>query len=498
MNRTGELYRLISKNRSLAIKRHPMFERNRVMKVLTYILIGIWAVYLVFFGVLLGSGLDNIAIETYDWLNGGFVIILACDFFMRFTMQETPAHDVKPYKLLPVPTNFLMNIFLIKIGTSGYNLLWHFFFVPFAFFSIFMTPYYGITNFIGYLIGIWLMFVINAYWYLLWKSFISRSFWYLICPTVIYAACIWTGIVSGDWFYYLSMRFMRGFITGNVLSHVIAMALVISLFFINRFFQKRFVYEELAKVDSVKNVRSTEMSFLNRFGTIGEYLKLEIKSTRRNPAVRKQFLTGMLCTVLFCVLQAFTTAYDTQFMKIFVCVYCFAGMGVTTMTTVMCVEGNYMDGLMSMKQSVLALLKAKYYFNCIIMLLPLLFCIMPVASGKLTVTCCLGSMFFTTGIIFPFLFQLAVYNNTCMNLNGKLHGSNKSSKAQLFCSLAALFVPMIIMNILVSFFDMDTAGEIMLAAGLAGTLLNPLWLRNIYERFMQRRYENMSGFRATR
>jgi hypothetical protein len=37
----------------------------------------------------------------------------------------------------------------------------------------------------------------------------------------------------------------------------------------------------------------------------------------------------------------------------------------------------------------------------------------------------------------------------------------------------------------------------MLGVGLAGTLLHPVWLRNIYMRFMKRRYTNMMGFRDT-
>ena len=39
---------------------------------------------------------------------------------------------------------------------------------------------------------------------------------------------------------------------------------------------------------------------------------------------------------------------------------------------------------------------------------------------------------------------------------------------------------------------------VVLAIGIAFTLAHPLWLRNVYKRFMKRRYVNMEGFRASR
>ena len=42
-------------------------------------------------------------------------------------------------------------------------------------------------------------------------------------------------------------------------------------------------------------------------------------------------------------------------------------------------------------------------------------------------------------------------------------------------------------------------GYILLALlGIAGIATHHLWLRNVYQRFMARRYKNMEGFRASR
>lgn len=164
----------------------------------------------------------------------------------------------------------------------------------------------------------------------------------------------------------------------------------------------------------------------------------------------------------------------------------------------MCPEGNYIDCLMNQKESILLLLKAKYYFDLIMMIIPLLIIIMPIAQGKTTILEALGCMTFAAGIILPFLYQLAIYNNSTMKLNDVLTKSGQNNKMQILCSLVALFLPMIIMYSLIVAFGNNIGSLVIFVIGIVGIALHPWWLRNIYERLMKRRYENMSNFRATR
>lgn len=492
------LYKLISKNQRLAEKRHPMFDKNRAMKYFTYIMAAFWACYLIFFGCLFGSLLKAESREACDIINSGFIFFLIMDFFLRFAIQETPAQEVKPYKLLPIPTNFLMDVFLLRIGLKLYNLIWLFFFVPFGILTVALLSYFGWGAFVGYMLGVWLMFVLNGYWYLLWRTLINRHFLYVLLPIAIYAALILFGMVIQSWLFDNSMLFMRGFIAWNPLYFLAVIAAIVVMFFINRIFQKHFLYFEISKAEQVKKVKSNEMTYLNRFGVIGEYLKLEIKSVVRNNVVRKQFIIGLVCTVMLSCLCAFTPAYDSGFMHVFICVYCFAAQGVIGLTNVMGVEGNYIDGLMSRKESVLSLLKAKYYFHSVMMLVPMLIMIAPAVTGKFSVVELVACLFFTPGCIFPFLFILAIYNNTTLDLMNKMTQRPTNTKAQMFASFGALFIPMGIMYAFITIFDTTVAGLLMLAMGIVGVVTNPIWLKYIYKHFMIHRYENMSSFRATR
>lgn len=494
------LYKVLAHNQHLQSRRHPMFEKNMVMKLFCYVFIAFMAAYLSVLGVSFYTLFEHSSFEAFDWIDGGMIWFLLVDFLMRFVLQETPAQNIKQYKLLNIPTGLMLHTFLFRMGLQPYNLFWAFFFVPFGVLAI--PQFYGFVGFIGFILGWWLMFILNSYWYLFWRTLVNRYVPSILIPMLIYALLIYFGIFFDErtpWLFQTTIRLMRGFCQWNLLCWVGFAVVVVPLYYVNYRLQRMAIYVEIAKAEVVQSFKTRNMVFLDKFGIIGEYLKLEIKSTLRNLVVRKQFLVGAGCMLMLCTLFSFSDLYDSvPFMRIFICVYCFNCLGVMTLTTIMCPEGNYIDGLMVHKETVLSLLKAKYYFQCLMLLVPFLFSLMPIMEGKMTWMTAVGCLFFTTGIVFPFMFQLAVYNDSTIHLNKKLTRSGRDTKVQMLMSGLALFVPMLVMWSLVNLLGDETAAIAMASAGLVGTVSHPFWLKNLYQRFMQRRYQNMEGFRSSR
>ena len=203
---------------------------------------------------------------------------------------------------------------------------------------------------------------------------------------------------------------------------------------------------------------------------------------------------------MFSVMLAFSNMYDDNFMRYFIAIYNFSVLGVMVLSQCMMFEGNYLDGLMSRKESILSLLKAKYYLQCVICIVPLLIMIAPVVKGKLDVLDMFAAFFITTGFVFFIMFQLAVYNKSTMNLNEKVMGRNSTSNwFQTLLIMGGFFLPVILIMALNAIFpDKHISVWVTLCLGIVFTLAHPLWLRNVYKRFMKRRYTNMEGFRASR
>ena len=340
----------------------------------------------------------------------------------------------------------------------------------------------------------------NNYWYVLCRTLMNQSILYILLPLAVYALLL-VGLLVPETNYIgnFCMELGEGFFQWEWPAFVGAIAVIWGMFELCHIAQKRVVYKELSKTEVVKKLKKVaEYKFLDRFGEVGEYMRLEIKLLSRNKVPRTQFFMGLSIMLMFSAALAFTDVYDGTFMRYFVTVYNFSVLGVMILSQTMSYEGNYLDGLMSRKESILNLLRAKYYVQCVLLLLPLVIMIFPIVKGKLTLLSALACFFLASGFTFWILMQLAVYNKLTLNLNTKVTGKNSGGTFfQTMIIMAGFFGPVIVIRPLIALFSETTAMLVILAIGLGFTLTHPLWLRNIYKRFMQRRYENMEGFRAS-
>ena len=262
--------------------------------------------------------------------------------------------------------------------------------------------------------------------------------------------------------------------------------------------QSLVVYNEISKEEDAPAKSNMQFNFLNRYGQLGEYLKLEMKMRLRNKSLRYQFIMALAAVLLLSGVLFFTEIYDAAFMKSFICLYDYLVPSSITLVCIMCYEGNYIDGLMSRRNSIYQLLRAKYVFNAFMTLLPAILLIPLMVSGKISVWMNIGYMLFTQGVVVPMLFQLAIYNNNTLPLNVKVTGSKQGNTMQQIVSVVSLFVPIGVENLGRLALGPTWGYLPMIVLGLAGIATMPLWLRSTYRRMMARRYVNMEGFRATR
>ena len=459
-----------------------------------------WGAYFIFIGIGLAKAISTEVpnMEAYHILNSGLIFALALDFVIRFPFQKTPTQEVKPYLLLPVKRSRILDFLLLRHGLSSFNLIWLFLFVPFAELTVF--PFYGISGVLTYSIGIWLLMVFNGYWYLLCRTLINEHIWWVVLPIVVYsgiAIAIFipkTGFISNFF-----MNLGEGYIEGNLLAYLGTLAATVLVWCINRKVMTGLIYNEINKVEDTKVKHVSEYKFLDRYGEIGEYMRLELKMLLRNKVCKTALRTVFLVVIAFTCILSFTEAYDGQGMKSFIMVYNFVIFGILFLSSLMSYEGNYIDGLMSRKESIYTLLRAKYILYSIAILIPLFLMIPAMATGKLAVLSCIGWAVFVAGCVYFCLFQLAVYNNRTVDLNAKMtNRQNMGTGLQNLISGAAFGVPLLMNFMLTTFFGPTVTAWILIAIGAGFILTSRFWLKNVYHRFMKRRYKNMEGFRDSR
>ncbi len=494
------LYKIIKQNQKLAEKRNPAFDTNRFAKFLMYFMIVYWAAIFLFLGVSLPFMFEGLVpnMEPYHIMNQGILYVMAGDFLMRFMAQPSVSQEIKPYLLMPVKRKKLISLLLLKSGLDGYNFIWFFVYVPFAFLTV--IRFYGFGGMFLYLIGIWLIFVFNNYWYLLCKLLLGEKTLWLLLPMAVFGALgaaefLFDGLPISRF----TMDLGEGFIEGNPLSFLFVLACIGVMFLINLKLQQRMIYNELSKKEDTKIKRVSEYKFLDKYGEVGEYIRLEIKLITRNKTVKTQFRMGLIVMLGFSFALAFTDVYDGSYMTSFICLYNYAVLPIMTLGQVMSFEGNYIDGLMSRKESIFNLLRAKYYLTTLIILVPFLIMFFPIAKDKITLLTAVAYLIFVAGFVFFMLLQLAVYNTRTLPLNANLMKSNKSSNwIQGLITGCAFMLPLLIDKLLSALLPEEVAHIILIVIGLGFIATHNLWIKNIYKRFMKRRYKNMEEFRASR
>ena len=493
-----QLYRLLRKNTKLSEKRHPMFEANQYGKFFGYIMVGFLAIEFIAIGTFLGwvAAKEDIP-EMLLFVVPFFMIF---DFIGRFATQQTPLMLVKPYLLTPISKYMAIECFLVSQLLDWGNFVWMTVFLPYAF-IVWCGGLSGWTT-LGLLLMLHLIVIINSLWYLLVRTLVNQHIWWWALPAIVYGSIVLPFFVLPNKLLDQVMNAIGDFMelwAFSWLTFAVLAVVFVVLFMVNRHMQMHLVYAEISKHEKSKLKHVSELKALNRFGLIGEYLKLEIKSTLRNKAIRARFIQGVCFITFFALAIAFLDIYRSSFERNFFCLYAFIFFGGVNLTKVMCPEGNYIDLLMVHEENILTLLRAKYYYYCAILLLPLLIMLIPVFTGKFSILMLLAYLLTATGPVYCLLFQMAVYNKTTQPLNDKITGKNQmENKWQAIVSTVTMFVPVIFVMVIQGIFDTDTAYWIMVVTGLAFTLTEHYWLRNIYRRMMMRRYQNLEGFHTTR
>ena len=499
MNSRLKIYRELRRHDKLSQKRHPALDQNKVAKVLMYIGAGLMAIYLIIFGSLFGrmAAEEDTPALIMVLL---FLILLPVDFLLRFMAQQTPMVFIKPYLLLPLPRATVVESYLLTLVGTGYNMLWLTLLLPYAY--ICLVAGMGFWTMLAVVVCGLLLVMINSQWYLMVRTLIRQSLLWWLLPVGVYAA-IWVPLLTFGDAIDAAESFVDIFDTAPLLwaAAVVVLLVLAALLTLNRWLQLRFIMSELSREEKKPAAMKSvwRLAFLERFGQAGEYLKLEVKSIMRNKAIRSRVLMSLGLIVMLTVIISYTDMYDGLLMLNFWCYYCFAIYGMTALVKIMGPEGNYIDLLMTQHENILLLLRAKYYFHVAILFIPLIIMLPAVIAGKFSLMMMLAYMLLTSGMGYGILFQLAVYNKQTLPLNEKVTGrNNMESGLQLAIELVGMFAPLLFVGLLLAFVSEDTAYVIMAIVGLLLTIAHPWWLRNIYDRMMRRKYQNLEGFHATR
>ncbi len=495
-----EAIQTLHKHFYLSGRRNKIWQANNVAKYFYYVL----AIFLYAYFSWIGCELADLIIKDnlggYRFIYALLPIFLFIDYLFRYTTDHRLLMNIRPYLILPLPKHSYTDYLILRqlIVFKNVNLL--FICIPFGIKTI--IPELGATAMIGYTAGLYLLLLINGQFFQFTQVLTARGLSYWLIPILTYLSITITAIFipSPQGFFDRCEKIGYAMIRGEIWIYAVMVLLLIGMILLNRnVLEHRIRQEQYSATPSKTSKKDVKLTFFDRFNHIGEYLKLETLSIIRNKNLRLIFIFNTIGIFLFSLIIAVDPENDIVRINGFI-YYSFIIYGLSSLSRIMCYEGNYFECLLMHRNSIQTLLLAKYYFYTALQLVPLFAFFPVVIIGKISFWTILSYALFTAGVAYRILFQMAIYNKVTLSMQATHTGKNANTNyLQLIVTLITVISPLPIFLLGTWWLNQPILTNTILSLlGIIFITTHRRWITGISRKMKANQYEQLEGFQKNR
>ena len=441
---------------------------------------------------------DNLG--GYRFIYALIPVFLFIDYIFRYTTDHRLLMHIRPYLLLPLPKHSYTDYLILRqlIVFKNVNLL--FICIPFGIKTL--IPELGASAMIGYTAGLYLLLLINGQFFQFTQVLTARGLWYWLIPILTYLsiAIITIFFPSSQGYLQRWAEIGNAMIRGEVWIYTVMILLLIGMILLNRnVLEHRIIQEQYTAAPVKHDKNSINLTFFDRFNQIGEYLKIEVWGILRNKRLRLIFFLNTFGIFIFSLITAFDPESDMVKINGFV-YYSFIVYGLSSLSRIMCYEGNYYECLLMQRNSIQNILLAKYYFYTALLLIPLL-AFLPVAIiGKISFWTILSYALFAAGVAYRILFQMAIYNKVTFSMQATHTGKNANTNyIQLIVTIITIISPFPITALGTWWLNQPILSNTILSLlGIIFITTHRRWISSISRKMKDNQYEQLEGFQRSR
>lgn len=441
---------------------------------------------------------DNLG--GYRFIYALIPVFLFIDYLFRYTTDHRLLMHIRPYLLLPLPKHSYTDYLILRqlIVFKNVNLL--FICIPFGIKTL--IPELGASAMIGYTAGLYLLLLINGQFFQLTQVLTARGLWYWLIPILTYLsiAIITIFFPSSQSYLQRWAEIGNAMIRGEVWIYTVMILLLIGMILLNRnILEHRIIQEQYTAAPAKHDKNSINLTFFDRFNQIGEYLKIEVWGILRNKRLRLIFFLNTFGIFIFSLITAFDPDSDMVKINGFV-YYSFIVYGLSSLSRIMCYEGNYYECLLMQRNSIQNLLLAKYYFYTALLLIPLLVFLPVALIGKISFWTILSYALFAAGVAYRILFQMAVYNKVTFSMQATHTGKNANTNyIQLIVTIITIISPFPIAALGTWWLNQPILTNTILSLlGIIFITTHRRWISRISRKMKDNQYEQLEGFQKSR
>ncbi|MEM6718277.1 MAG: DUF5687 family protein [Bacteroidota bacterium] len=481
--------------------RSASFQKGVAIKILLFIAaayIGAMAIIAglaLFFGIkkyLKSLGLPEDAIDPHVIVNSFIIFWFMADLMIRYFMQQMPVMNIKPLMTIPIKQKTVIHFLLGKTVVSFFNLLPLLVFIPYC--VILLGQGYAPLNVIFWLLSIIVITLSLNFLNVLVNK--SNTVFYIVATLLVsLVACQYFGI------YNVAEPFGIVFngLYQNPLYIVVPIAILAVLYYLNFSYLNSRFYLDSAISKKVKEVNTSDLSWLNRFGSLATFLKNDLRMIWRNKRPRQVVFMSFLFLfygVIFFTQKAYN---DMPAMLAFASIFITAGFLFSFGQLVPSWDSEHYKMMMSQNIPYRQYLESKWYLMVLAVLVSFILSTPYIYFGWDKYAMIAAGASFNIGInTFVTLFGGAL-NRIPVKLNEKakaFSNTNGFNPTQLLIALPKLLLPVGLFYLPYYFTDYNlNAGIITLAvSGFVGLIFKDYFLNQIEKVYQTGKYKTVAAF----
>ncbi len=473
--------------------RAASFQTNLAIKIL----MAFGALYFIVMFLGLGAGSYYIIEkatdeEPFQLINKFMLYYFVFDLVFRFFMQKTPVMNIRPLLYINIKKDTIVNYTLGKSALSFFNIMHLFFFIPLA--VVLLIEGFDVLGVITWLVGmIAIVLIINFLNILIDKK-----------DAVFYTVVVISSILGVLHYYDLfdatnyTVLFFKGLYDYAWMVIILIAVLILVYKIVHNFFKSN-LYLDAGLSIQQDIAKSQHFNWLDQFGTLGAFLKNDIRLITRNKRAKSVILMSFL--FLFYGLLFITgaiEAYENPVWKIFGGIFVTGGFMFSFGQFVPSWDSSYYNLMMSQNIPYRDYLSSKWWLMVIVTLISAVLASFYLVFGWKVYLLVLAAAVYNIGINAHIVLLAGAFTRTPIDLmsNKNAFGDKKAFNFKtLLLIIPQILIPLVLYYLGIAFFN-DLIGLLFVAlAGVAGFALKGFVFDKIEHIYKTQKYETISAYK---
>lgn len=472
--------------------RSSYFQRGIAMKVLLILA----ALYFIGIFITLGTGAYFMLKKIFPdkdpvvIVNNFLIFWFLFDLVIRFFLQQLPVMNIKPYMAFPIKRKTIIHFLLGKTTVSFFNFLPLFFYVPFCIVLLFQG--YPALNVIPWLFAMFFFEIsVNYLNFLVNKT--NTVFYGLIILLLGFAGLYYFNIydVTKPVGYFFNEIYKVPYAV------LIPFLLMILLYRRNYSFVRKDFYLDGKISKETKEVKTSELSWLDRFGTLAVFLKNDIRLIMRNKRPKKVLMTSFFFLFYGLIFYTQKTYQDMPGFLAFASIFVTGGFLFSYGQLVPSWDSEYYKLLMSQNIPYRKYLESKWYLMvfatglAFVLSTPYLY-----FGWKIFGMIAAGALFNIGLNTFVTLFAGALNRVPVeLNVKSKAFGNTQGfNKTQMLLAIPKLIGPVLLFYIPYKFISFEAGLLVLGLSGVVGIVFKNFFLNKIENVYQKGKYKTIAAF----